>query len=122
MATSPKTDPSVAPTIMPALEAGKQITDGIYTLFTDWRLCYVKKNTLLSFYCVHTGDNLQVNGAAVRAGSVAGSAHVLPWHAFSEVIQPEGAMSLVCKTTTQLHIFHNRIFMLFILVGLVELL
>lgn len=44
-----------------------------------------------------TGDHLQVNGAAVRAGGVAGPADVLARHAFGEVAQPEGAVSLICK-------------------------
>lgn len=46
---------------------------------------------------LRTGDHLQVNGAAVRAGGVAGPADVLPRHAFGEVAQSEGAVSLICK-------------------------
>lgn len=50
---------------------------------------------------LRTGDDLQVNGAAVRAGRVAGSADVLPRHAFGEVAQPEGAVSLICGAGAQ---------------------
>lgn len=73
-------------------------------------------------YCVLTGDNLQVNGAAVGAGGVAGSAYVLPRHAFSEVAQPQGAVSLICETTAQLHTqVTHHVFMGSVQEGLEEL-
>lgn len=90
MATSPTIEPSVAAAITPPLDAGKQAT-----------LQYLPTVGTIGFCCVHgclhTGDHLQVNGAAVRAGGVACPAGVLPRHAFREVAQSEGAVSLVCK-------------------------
>lgn len=50
---------------------------------------------------LRTGDDLQVNGAAVRAGRVAGSADVLPRHALGEVAQPQGAVSLICGASAR---------------------
>lgn len=100
MATSPTSDPSVAAATMPALEAGKPDTHSAFTHTGHHSYLKPLKHTGLwkeSFHGARTGDDFQVNGAAVRAGGVARSADVLPWHAFSEVTQPEGALSLVCK-------------------------
>lgn len=72
MATSPTMDPSVAAAIIPALEAGKQMTDQCSD--TQCLVCGV-----VGILCsVRTGDNLQVNGAAVGARRVDGSADVFP--------------------------------------------
>lgn len=90
MATSPTMEPSVAAAITPPLDAGKQTTlQHLPTLATTGSCCVRG--------CLHTGDHLQVNGAAVRAGGVACPAGVLPRHAFGQVAQSQGALSLVCK-------------------------
>lgn len=90
MATSPTIEPSVAAAITPPLDAGKQTTRHYLPTVGTIGLCCARG-------CLHTGDHLQVNGAAVRAGGVAGPAGVLPRHAFSEVAQSEGAVALVWK-------------------------
>lgn len=76
MATSPTTDPRVAAAIIPALEAmknkiQKQHLEAVSQLRVWWRTSRFSEG-------VRTGDNLQVNGAAVSAGRVAGSADVFP--------------------------------------------
>lgn len=90
MATSPTMEPSVAAAITPPLDAGKQATRQQGPTVGSSGFCCVRGS-------LHTGDHLQVDGAAVRAGGVAGPAGVLPRHAFSEVAQSQGAVPLVCK-------------------------
>lgn len=71
MATSPTMEPSVAAAITPPLEAGERTTlhhTSVMSSHRGW-LCVA---------VLRTGDDLQVNGAAVRAGGVAGPADVLP--------------------------------------------
>lgn len=71
MATSPTMEPSVAAAITPPLDAGKQATRQCPPAVGAVGFCGVRG-------CLHTGDHLQVNGAAVRAGGVASPAGVLP--------------------------------------------
>ena len=57
---------------------------------------------------VRTGNDLQVDVAAVIASCVAGRTNVLPRHAAAQVAQLQRARFFICNVRTHTHTHKNR--------------